>query len=423
MPTLTRQALYDLVWAEPVRTVAERFGLSDNGLKKICVKADVPVPERGYWAKLAADKNVLRRPLPPRGVGMPHDISIGVQRTFHWPPDPVAELAEPVPDEPIFDEPLTAVEDRIRRSVKKIAALKNFDRTHHEIRKLITKDDQRREKWRNSRYPSSWDEPYFDSPFEQRRLKVLNSLFLGLAEQWAKPWVRGHQARELGVGVGCQQVSFTLDHPSAKPNRHGEAVIHGGKTDTLKLQVRSSDEGGQTLVWRDEDDRKIETRLTEIVVALLLHGEWSYRASCIHRYRYALERREEMKALLVQQKAEAEAAERKRRADEEKRQRGILLHQARDWRQAADLRAFIATVEAGQAGGDGLEAWASWARGIADRLDPLTSSDFAAMLPVAWLSARALGSVRDNGPEGTEPCDTLCGVTGDDLPGDDFLSR
>jgi hypothetical protein len=46
---------------------------------------------------------------------------------------------------------------------------------------------------------------------------VLNSLFLGLAEQWAKPWTRGHQARELGVGVGGQQISFTQDHPDAKP--------------------------------------------------------------------------------------------------------------------------------------------------------------------------------------------------------------
>lgn len=37
---LSREALYERVWSEPVRTVAESFGLSDVGLRKICVRAD-----------------------------------------------------------------------------------------------------------------------------------------------------------------------------------------------------------------------------------------------------------------------------------------------------------------------------------------------------------------------------------------------
>ena len=36
MPTLTRQALYDLVWSMPVTKLAESLGLSDVGLAKIC---------------------------------------------------------------------------------------------------------------------------------------------------------------------------------------------------------------------------------------------------------------------------------------------------------------------------------------------------------------------------------------------------
>ena len=57
---LSRQDLYELVWARPVTQVAEEFGLSDVALHKICKKHRVPVPARGYWAKLAAGKPVKR---------------------------------------------------------------------------------------------------------------------------------------------------------------------------------------------------------------------------------------------------------------------------------------------------------------------------------------------------------------------------
>ena len=49
MTTISREALYDLVWTEPVRTIALRMGVSDVWLKKCCSKADIPVPDRGYY--------------------------------------------------------------------------------------------------------------------------------------------------------------------------------------------------------------------------------------------------------------------------------------------------------------------------------------------------------------------------------------
>jgi hypothetical protein len=58
MPTLTRQELYDLVWATPMAKLAESFGLSDVGLAKICDRHRVPTPPRGYWAKKNAGKRV-----------------------------------------------------------------------------------------------------------------------------------------------------------------------------------------------------------------------------------------------------------------------------------------------------------------------------------------------------------------------------
>ena len=59
-----RQKLYDEVWTDPVTVVAERYGLSDVGLAKICRKLSIPVPTRGYWAKVKAGKKMRRIALP-----------------------------------------------------------------------------------------------------------------------------------------------------------------------------------------------------------------------------------------------------------------------------------------------------------------------------------------------------------------------
>lgn len=65
---LNRTQLYELVWISPITKLAEEYGLSDVGLSKICRKYQIPLPPRGYWAKLAAGKNTIKPRLPN-----PHD--------------------------------------------------------------------------------------------------------------------------------------------------------------------------------------------------------------------------------------------------------------------------------------------------------------------------------------------------------------
>lgn len=48
---LSRQELHELIWSEPITTLAKRFGISDRGLTKVCKRSDIPTPPRGYWAK------------------------------------------------------------------------------------------------------------------------------------------------------------------------------------------------------------------------------------------------------------------------------------------------------------------------------------------------------------------------------------
>jgi hypothetical protein len=60
-----RERLYDEVWTYPMRTVAPHYGVSDVALRKTCCKLHVPLPPEGHWAKLAAGKQVVTRPLLP----------------------------------------------------------------------------------------------------------------------------------------------------------------------------------------------------------------------------------------------------------------------------------------------------------------------------------------------------------------------
>ena len=56
---LTRQELYDLVWENPLSKLAKKYNLSDNGLRKVCKKLDIPLPKNGHWQKIQFNKKVI----------------------------------------------------------------------------------------------------------------------------------------------------------------------------------------------------------------------------------------------------------------------------------------------------------------------------------------------------------------------------
>ncbi len=64
--TLSREDLYELVWSKPVTELAKDFGLSDVALAKRCRKLGVPVPGRGYWARVEAGQTPRQPKLKKR---------------------------------------------------------------------------------------------------------------------------------------------------------------------------------------------------------------------------------------------------------------------------------------------------------------------------------------------------------------------
>lgn len=66
---VARDVLYKEVWAEPMTTVALRYGLSSNFLARVCERLNIPRPSRGYWAQIKAGGKLRKPPLPPPRLG------------------------------------------------------------------------------------------------------------------------------------------------------------------------------------------------------------------------------------------------------------------------------------------------------------------------------------------------------------------
>ena len=95
MPYVTiryeREKLYEEVWADPVSTVAKRYGVSDVALRKTCHKLAIPIPARGHWAKVEAGRTPPRRALPKFS-------GPAVLLRHLWVADEPQELPQPEPE-------------------------------------------------------------------------------------------------------------------------------------------------------------------------------------------------------------------------------------------------------------------------------------------------------------------------------------
>lgn len=67
--SVTREKLYDEIWAEPITKVSKRYGVSDSYLVRILKSLNIPRPPRGYWAMVAAGIHAEKPPLPAAKLG------------------------------------------------------------------------------------------------------------------------------------------------------------------------------------------------------------------------------------------------------------------------------------------------------------------------------------------------------------------
>jgi hypothetical protein len=283
----------------------------------------------------------------------------------------------PIPPEPVFDESMDELQCRVEKMVRKVPAVRNFDKAFGDVARVLKHDDERRtSQW-------SFDKPLYERGMERRRLLLINSLFLGFsatgcrASMSTSKWrTSDPHSRAVCVDVGQQHVYFTLE-PSSQVGRRGVASRDANESLRLALGLpRHTDVPSRS--WQDSAELKLEERLREIVVAIIVEAETIYRASAVRHREWIIERKEAVTNRIAQE--EAERIKQEREAEERRRQAQVdgLLKQAADLQKAETIRGFVFKIRSRMppVSVDQLENWCAWALAQADRLDPSLTLKF-----------------------------------------------
>jgi hypothetical protein len=373
---LSRKELYELVWSEPMKTLAPRFGISDVALRKTCTRAEIPTPGPGHWAKRTAGKSSSQEALPERPPGMDDEVLIGVGRGYWHSGWNEEELLGPLPEPPEFEEPIEHVRERIAKTVGKVTVPREVRPWHPTVDRLLKEDEERRERQRASSFPSSWNAPRFDTPFERRRLRVLNTLILAAGMMSGKPSINDQEGRSIHLSFHQRHIAIQLDRLK-QARRRGNAP-HSADADETKLSLSILQSPGSEnirMAWQDDDQGKLETRITEIAVQIILTAELQYREGNLRSYEWRVQRKAELEEEERERKRQAERAERERQKRLEQARIDRLLKSAAAFQQAREIRKYVEVIRATQAdnaacSGEELERWSRWALAEAERIDP-----------------------------------------------------
>lgn len=386
---LSRQELYDLVWSEPMRTLAKRFGISDVALAKSCRRMHIPVPPRGYWAKKEFGKSAPRVELPPRPVGL-HDMVV-VGRDTHTALGQSATqvgVVDAVPSAPVFNESLEAVRERVEAAVSRVPVPKDLEAPHPVVAKLLAQDEVRRQRARDSGFVISWDMPLYESPMQRRRLRLLSAILTALDGQGCQarrtlgsPGTHGGPENDFIAFVGHQSVHVRVSvvevekavRGTRTPRRHAaflRVVVDPGENRTQDGQA-----------WED-GEKSLDQQARDIVLAILLRGEERQRAAAVSLHKWRVQAKAAAVERARREREEAIRKERERLARLERRRVERLLGEAKAFRNARDIRAYVELARAANASapdpaapGD-IAAWSEWALAQADRIDPVMTGAF-----------------------------------------------
>jgi hypothetical protein len=382
----SRRALYELVWSEPRTRLAKRLGISDVGLAKACTKADIPMPPRGYWARLASGKRVVKTSLPPRALGQSDSVQIG---SPNYRPL-TGEEALTLPPEPVFDEPVEAVRIRAEVLMAHCKVPKGLNNPHRLMEALLDEDEARQRAVKTDRF--ALRKPQFDSPSALRRIRVVNALFLAMEHAGSMSSVSSADLHNVMFQVGdtCIKVEIQSSRRTAR------AKIGSGPPRDERMTLKATGWPHITGVpceWADSETQSLETRIFEIARDLLVMGELTYRTAVQEQHEWRVKRKHELEEEIRKAHARIEQEENKQRLRQAKEQREWLLSQATHWRQANEIRALIHALDAKHCGSpevlcdEAYSNWRAWALTQAESLDP-------SLLPLAALITSPNDTIR-----------------------------
>lgn len=396
-----REALFKEVWETPMRTLAAKYGLSDNGLRDVCHALAIPVPPRGHWAKKAAGHTVLV-PAPPPTTGPTNYICRIVQQEPVLPPDKelIAWLAEQLAFEADRSNKVVVTGELIRPHplVRQTAqAVTEYRRKLEASRKRAESPPKPRDRWQpdfSAFSRPSWRE-YVDKGYIELDGDVLPlRVSLNLTDRALRLWdalIKACVDRKMAISLGKDRL-LVAERGITVELRMSERVIRTAlptkgmsEIDILfKRNVRhdSSGElrifvGGFGSDWKAEDDSKgkLEDKLNVVLsrihstvkLRIEREAEWAER----DRLEQITRERRERERLALAERQQLQEIERQRCAD--------LIAEAESWKRAAIVREYIVAVRirladtllsAGSRAA--LDDWIRWAEHAVDAMDPLT---------------------------------------------------
>ncbi|WP_176599281.1 hypothetical protein [Sphingobium aromaticivastans] len=293
------------------------------------------------------------------------------------------ELLGPVPDPPVFIEPLEDIRQRYLTVVGDPDVPRDLTGPHHKIRALLAEDAERKRLQIERGYAYGSDAPRFESAFERRRLRVLNALMMSTAKAGGLIKIWDHYARSTMLHIHDITMHLHLDDAAVCEKRQ-ERLYSGdpAKTGVLQLDLqRSWDQRTPDACWSDDKGGPMEEKIGAIVAEFFVQAETAYRAFRIsensHRaYRKAAHIEWIAKA---KEKAEKERIERTERLQKERIDH--LMGMSADHQRAQTIRAFVHSAADTLSPSPQLENWAAWALSVAADLDPISNGQFSATLP------------------------------------------
>jgi hypothetical protein len=378
--SVTRDELYELVWKEPMTKVAPRFGLANVGLAKACKRYDIPRPPVGYWAKKEYGKAPEPTPLPPIKDGMSNELRFLPEERPKPIRPPIKSPSDRVTDETLkgliareeLPENRISIGEQPSRYHPLVSSTKSAFKGGQEYRGLCQP---------NWQYEGEKLHICVSRDLIPRALMIMDVLLRSLEKRGHKVVREKQEYGGVGVFVEILNEKFSLSLreklkmiriPESERRRSYESVRYEPKG-LLELQATLKDWKYTDLRWTDTATKKIDDRLNEVMIDLLVgvEGERNRR----RRAKEAEEQRriEEMKRW---------EREKERRREEEKVTE--LNRMVEKWNQAARIRAFVADIyesnrqrNAVIAEGSELEQWLNWALKHADTIDPLGAARFS----------------------------------------------
>lgn len=368
---VSREALYEEVWSVPITVVAPRYGLSDVGLVKICKKLGIPVPPRGYWAKVKAGRPTRKVPLPEPAAG-------------------ARSLSGPIP---LSDQEAAAharVRDALQQTRDRQSAItvpaELVD--PHPLTRAAATRLKRRDGWDHPAGVRGAPKEVLDLQVTRntldRALRLIDTLLKALEPSGFTARVDEEKGQTLLVGGGTmltiaivEQVKRSAHVPTRAEvrarDRYYDSFRVGGSVEYPQIPQFDWHPTGRLTItvgswpsrnWNDTERSVIDGRLGGIVATIVGLAE----AKCAQE-------QDEVRRQRTYEEARARYESQVRARKEERQQLRELIRNANRQQQAKRLREYIAAVEY-RAQHDGeltpeKQQWIDWATAKADWIDPL----------------------------------------------------